>query len=70
MEWKSTFFGLALIVFSSILIYKNITHDYWINGVLYLMGILFFFTGDDWVEGIEKLLFRFLNNKVNDNKND
>lgn len=64
---KSTILGIALIIFSSFLIYKNISHDYYINGALYFMGIMFLFTGDSWVNKLQEFVFGFLNKKNNNN---
>jgi len=67
---KSTILGLAVIVFSSVLIYKGITHDLYINGGLYFIGLMLLFTGDEWIKRLEEIVFKFLGNKSkNDNPN-
>ncbi len=68
LKYKSTFLGLAIIVFSSLLIWKGITHDYWINGILYFIGLGLFFTGDAFIQKAQDAVFGFFNNKTkNDN---
>lgn len=67
---KSTILGLAIIVFSSVLIYKGITHDYWINGILYFIGLGLFFIGDSFIVKIEDTVLGFFKNKFNKNDND
>lgn len=69
LQYKSTALGLAIIVFSSILIYKGITHDYWINGILYFIGLGLFFTGDGFINKFQDAVFSFFKNKSNDNQN-
>lgn len=66
---KSTVLGLAMIIFSSVLLYKNITHDYYINGVLYTIGLLLLFTGDSWIIKLEELVYGYFKNKI-EKKND
>ena len=66
---KSTVLGLAMIIFSSVLLYKNITHDLYINGSLYFIGLLLLFTGDSWIVKLEDIVFGYFKNKV-DNKNE
>lgn len=66
---KSTVLGLAIIAFSSFLLYKNITHDYYINGGLYFIGLMLFFTGDGWINKLQELVFSFLSSKVKKDDN-
>lgn len=68
-RWKSTTLGLAMIIFSSLLIYKNITLDYWINGLLYFVGMMLFFTGDSFIIKLEDVILSFFKKKINNNKN-
>lgn len=71
-SYKSTLLGLCLIIFSSVLIYQNISHDYFINGVLYFIGLGLFFTGDSFINKIQNLVLRYFNNNYikKDNSND
>lgn len=66
-KYKSTVLGLAMIGFSSFLIINNITHDYWINGILYFIGLGLFFTGDSFINKFQDAIFGFFKNKANDN---
>ena len=65
--YKSTILGLAIIIFSSVLIYKGITHDYWINGILYFIGLGLFFTGDSFINKAQDAVFSFFTNKSKNN---
>jgi hypothetical protein len=65
--YKSSFLGFAIIVFSSFLIYKGITHDYWINGILYFIGLGLFFSGDGFINKFQDAVFSFFKNKSNNN---
>lgn len=60
--YKSTVLGLAIIVFSSILIYKNISQDYWINGILYFIGLGLFFSGDGFINRFQNFVFGMIKN--------
>ncbi len=53
--FKSTILGLAMMVFASVLLYKQITNDYLILSGLYISGlILVFGSGDRLINLLEK----------------
>jgi uncharacterized membrane protein len=57
---KTTVLGLAILIFASFLIYKSITHDYYLIGSLYFIGLMLLFTGDGWLNKLQDLVFGFL----------
>lgn len=63
---KSTVLGLALIVFAGYLLFKGITTDYWILGSMSFIGLCLFFTGDAFIEKLEKAVFGKIFLKDND----
>lgn len=56
-KYKSTVLGLVFMAVGIVLLLKNITTDYWIIGSLEIGGLLLFFTGDRFIENLEKTIF-------------
>jgi hypothetical protein len=56
-KYKSTVLGLALLIFAGLLLYKGVTTDYWILGSIGFSGLMLFFTGDAYIEKLEKAVF-------------
>lgn len=56
-QFKSSVLGLALIIFAGVCLYNKITEDRWILGGLFSVGLGLLFTGDKFIERLEKVVF-------------
>jgi hypothetical protein len=56
-KYKSSLLGLSFIIVGVYLLVEAITFDYWIIGSLIVGGLLMLFTGDKFIEQLEKVVF-------------
>jgi len=54
---KTTLLGLALIALAAYLLIEEITFDYWIIGGLLIGGSLLCFSGQKFIDQLEKKIF-------------
>lgn len=55
--YKSSILGLAFIIFACVVLYKGISTDPLVLGGLFFTGLGLFFTGDAFIERLEKVVF-------------
>jgi hypothetical protein len=66
-QFKSTLLGLVFIGVGIYLLIKGISTDIYLIGGLEIGGVLLFFTGDKFIEQLEKVVFgKILFEKKND----
>ncbi|SKC53527.1 hypothetical protein SAMN05660236_1352 [Ohtaekwangia koreensis] len=56
-NYKSSILGLAFVLVGIYLLVLSITFDYWIIGSLIIGGLMLLYSGDKFIERLEKILF-------------
>lgn len=56
-NYKSSILGLAFVLVGIYLLVHSITFDYWIIGGLIVGGLMLFYSGDKFIERLEKVIF-------------
>jgi len=56
-NYKSTILGFAFILVGIYLLVQSITFDYWIIGGLIVGGLMLIYSGDNFIERLEQIVF-------------
>jgi len=56
-NYKSTILGLVFILVGIYLLVQSITFDYWIIGGLIVGGLMLIYSGDNFIERLEQIVF-------------
>lgn len=56
-NYKSSLLGVVLIGTGIYLLVQSITFDYWILGSLIIGGLMLIYSGDKFIEKLEKVIF-------------
>ncbi|MEJ1242096.1 hypothetical protein WBG78_28370 [Chryseolinea sp. T2] len=67
-KYKSTTLGLILLVFAGYIFITKHTTDVWVLGAISFVGLSLFFTGDGFINNLQKLVFELLGVKIDNEK--